>query len=264
VIDARTLDPEDRLCCVLNLGVSSAIREDVNLNATHLVDKFRMQLTRWLPAEPCLLCDQPSDQAMALCRGCTRALPWNRCACPQCARPMPIAVPCAACLKRAPAFDRSIAPLIYAEPVAGLIQGLKYNARFAHARILTELLLQQLDRADLPDLLLPVPLHPSRLRRRGYNQALELARRLGKRLSIPVDASRLQQTRRTQDQIGQSAAARRRNLRGAFSVEGRLDGLHIAIIDDVMTTGATLQELARIARKAGATRIQCWAMARVP
>lgn len=116
----------------------------------------------------------------------------------------------------------------------------------------------------LPELLIPVPLPRWRLYRRGYNQALEIARAMARVLAIEVAADAAQLRRVPADQIGQSAAQRRRNLRDAFTVSRPLWGMHVALVDDVMTTGATLDALARAARKAGAAHIEAWALARAP
>jgi len=115
-----------------------------------------------------------------------------------------------------------------------------------------------------PELIIPVPLHRTRLMRRGYNQALEVARIIKQSLDIRVDASLAKRIRATPDQIGQTRSQRQKNLRGAFAVDSGVKGKHIALLDDVMTTGATLSELARAARHAGAARIEAWAIARVP
>ena len=143
---------------------------------------------------------------------------------------------------------------------------LKYGAQFEQARVLGQLMAQQLSQraASLPELLIPVPLPRSRLYMRGYNQAMELARVLRRGLGTQIDNRSARLLRAPLDQIGQSAAQRRRNLREAFIVERDLSGMHIALIDDVMTTGATLDALARAARKAGAARIEAWALARAP
>jgi ComF family protein len=116
----------------------------------------------------------------------------------------------------------------------------------------------------LPELLIPVPLHRGRLFRRGYNQAQELARHLGRELGIAVEPRAARRLRATPDQIGLGAAARRRNLKNAFSVGPPVAGRRLALLDDVMTTGATLEELARACKAAGATRVEAWAIARQP
>ena len=118
---------------------------------------------------------------------------------------------------------------------------------------------------ELPDLLLSVPLHRRRLRQRGYNQALELARPLAQALHVPLRHDRLQRRRHTGAQTELDAVSRRRNVRGAFAVrEGVALPAHVAILDDVMTTGATLAECARVLRRAGVARVDVWALARAP
>ncbi len=163
-------------------------------------------------------------------------------------------------------FDSAWAAFQLATPIQQAIHGLKYHAGFLQAHLLGQLVAQKLGRRAqaFPDLILPVPLHRTRLMRRGYNQALELAQILRRSLDIGVDANLAKRVRATPDQIGQSRAQRQKNLYGAFIVDARVAGKHIALLDDVMTTGATLAELARAARRAGAARIEAWAIARAP
>ena len=212
----------------------------------------------------CQFCAAPD--AGPVCAACRGELPWNRPACPGCALPSPLGLPCPACRKRPRAFDAAFAAFRYDAPSAQALLGLKYAARFREARWLAQAMAEALrSRTEpLPTLLIPVPLHRGRLFRRGYNQSLEQARHLGKALKIPVDAGVARRLRATPDQIGLSAAQRRRNLRGAFAVKNCVAGLHIALLDDVMTTGATLEELARACKAAGARRVEAWAMARQP
>ncbi|MDP3857243.1 MAG: ComF family protein [Stagnimonas sp.] len=181
-------------------------------------------------------------------------------------RALPLGLPCPACQKRPRAFDAAFAAFRYGTPSAQAVLGLKYAARFREARWLAQAMAEALRRRaePLPALLIPVPLHRGRLFRRGYNQSLELARHLGRELRIAVDPNKARRIRATPDQIGLSAAQRRRNLRGAFAVEGDVGGLHIALLDDVMTTGATLDELARACKAAGAVRVEAWTIARQP
>ena len=212
----------------------------------------------------CQFCDEAG--AGPVCAACERGLPWNRPACPGCALPSPFGLDCPACRKRPRAFDAAFAAFRYDTPSAQALLGLKYAARFREAAWLAQALARSLCPREepLPTLLIPVPLHRGRLFRRGYNQSLELARHLGKTLQIPVDARAARRLRATPDQIGLSAAQRRRNLRGAFSVDARIADRHVALLDDVMTTGATLEELARACKAAGAHRVEAWAIARQP
>ncbi len=213
----------------------------------------------------CVFCADTTTSEQ-LCEGCRLALPWNRLACPRCALPQnsaPAQV-CAECAKQAPAFDSAWSAFRYEAPIAQAIQGLKYSAQFRYARLLADAMAEKLARRSqpLPELLLPMPLHPRRLRSRGYNQALELARAMTRHLAIAIDPHAAVRVRATEDQIGKSAVERRRNVKGAFAVDARILGPHIAIVDDVMTTGSSAAELARVCRAAGATRIEVWTAAR--
>jgi ComF family protein len=227
----------------------------------------RLRVDDWIApwrATRCRYCDEVGA-AMAICPACARDLPWNEHACPRCAAPQTHDQPCRPCLRRAPQFDSAWAAFRMEPPVQQAIHALKYHASFVDARLLGQLLATRLRGCGraLPDLLLPMPLHRSRLLRRGYNQALEVARVIGRELGLAVPHALAQRTRATADQIGKTAAQRRRNVRGAFAVSGAVAGRHVALIDDVMTTGATLDELARACRAAGAAQVQAWAIARV-
>jgi len=241
----------------------AAARRAVNRAWRFTVDGLR-ELTHLSAARHCLLCAGRGMQRV--CASCRNDLPWNREACTQCARPLadgagPL---CGACARRTPPFEAAIAAFRYAAPVDQAVQRLKYNADFLAARWLGEALADAVRAADHPppDLLLPVPLHSGRLRKRGYNQALELARVLSKQLKIPLQPQLVRRQRATEDQIGKTALERRRNVRKAFTVSAEVKGQRVALIDDVMTTGSTLAELARACRKAGAASVVVWTVAR--
>jgi ComF family protein len=172
---------------------------------------------------------------------------------------------CRRCARRAPPFDAAIAAFRYAAPVDLAVHRLKYGADFLAARWLGEALTAavQTDRElPLPELLIPVPLHANRLRLRGYNQAHECARVVARSLRLALRPQLARRPRATEDQIGKSAAQRRRNLRGAFTVDAAITDRRVALIDDVMTTGSTVSELARACRRAGAAHIEVWTVAR--
>jgi ComF family protein len=223
-------------------------------------------LRHWLLPESCLLCGGEAEADAPLCRACGGALPVLIHTCPRCAAANASAVsaPCGTCQKRPPAFDRVHALFAYAPPLDWLVHGLKYRGRLDLARFLGHRL------ADFtlglatprPDVILPVPLHVSRLRTRGYNQSLELARYVGARLGIPVDAVGVRRTRATAPQTEMPLAKRRANVRGAFQATRDFAGLRVAIVDDVMTTGSTVSALAQCLRKAGAAEIVAWVVAR--
>jgi ComF family protein len=216
----------------------------------------------------CVLCGAAGDGGLDLCAGCRTDLPLLGPCCPRCALPLPAPAtgPCGACLKRPPPFAICRAGFRYEDPLPALIGGLKFRDRFNLIRLLGRLLADELaGLADgRPDVLVPVPLHPRRLRERGYNQSLELARVIGGRLGLPMDAGCCERVRATPPQAALDEKARRRNIRGAFTARADLAGRHVAIIDDVVTTGSTVGELARALLRAGCVRVDVWALARTP
>jgi ComF family protein len=245
--------------------VLSPTEGHVNLKPRALVDYFTAACARLASAERCHFCAAEGG-VLPVCAGCRGDLPWNAAACPGCALPLASASRCSACQRRPRIFDAAWAAFRFEAPIRDAVHALKYQAQFAQARLLAGLMAEALAprRQPWPQLLLPVPLHPRRLRGRGYNQSQEIVRRLAAALALPYRGDLLLRQRATADQIGMNAVQRRRNLRGAFAVAeaGALQGLHIALVDDVMTTGATLEELARCCRRAGAVRIEAWAIAR--
>jgi ComF family protein len=151
----------------------------------------------------------------------------------------------------------------YAPPIDRLIQGLKYAGQLNNARVLAELMAAKAESVfPRPDVIMPVPLHPTRLRERGYNQSLELARPIARRLALPLDYRSAKRVRATLPQTGLSLRERARNVRNAFAVTRPVAGLRIALVDDVMTTGYTVNALALCLRKAGATQVDVWVTAR--
>jgi len=171
---------------------------------------------------------------------------------------------CGRCQKSPPAYDRTLAAFEYRPPVDRMIQGLKFNGQLYYGRILgilmAESLMTRMD--ERPQCIIPVPLHPQRLRERGFNQAQELARPVAKALHIPVDVRSCQRLRATTAQTGLDAKARRQNLRGAFAVLEPKEWSHVALLDDVMTTGSTIQALASELKRAGVERVDVWLCAR--
>ncbi len=192
-------------------------------------------------------------------------------ACYQCALPLhgsDTTALCGRCLKDPPSYDHTLSVFQYAHPIDHLIHDLKFNRKLAIARLLGELMAQQLKKrvrsisAPLPHLIIPVPLHAARLRERGYNQATELARPIARALNIPIDYQHCQRQRATAIQSDLPASERPRNVKGVFSVVKKLPVRHVAIVDDVMTTGATVAEFAATLRNAGVEKIEVWVCAR--
>lgn len=227
----------------------------------------RQHLDRLLAAllpHRCLLCSGVAH-GIDLCRACAGELPRNDRCCHRCA--LPLAVPaelCGHCQRRLPPWEAAWAPFVYGWPLDRLETRFKFSADLAAGRVLATLWSRQ-PAPVLPDLIVPVPLHRARLRRRGYNQALELARPLARALGVPVGAQVLQRHRATAPQSERDARARRANVRGAFAVSpGVRAPAHVAVLDDVMTTGATLEACTRALRRAGVRRVDVWALARTP
>lgn len=218
---------------------------------------------QWLLPSHCILCGADDPGGLSLCPDCRADLPWLARGCPHCALPLATPdQPCGACQTRPPPFDATVALFHYAPPVDALIQQFKFGQGLHLARLFAGLLADRLADAPRPDCILPVPLHPLRQRERGFNQALEIAHPLARRLGCRVDAASCVRTRATPPQAQLSAAQRRRNLRGAFAMARPLPGRHIALLDDVMTTGSTLATLASLLRRAGAERVDVWVCAR--
>ena len=204
----------------------------------------------------CFLCRGSAREA--LCDACQADLP--RLApprCPRCALASPRGEVCGRCLSEAPHYDATFAALAYQFPADALVHSLKFRGELALAGFLGDLLKRQVQ--DDVDCVVPVPLSPARLRERGYNHAAEIAKHLA---HAKVDLSLCERSRDTQPQMALPFDARRRNVRGAFRCTRALRGETVAVVDDVMTTGATLDELAKVLKAAGARRVVNWVVAR--
>jgi len=234
----------------------------VNLETDRPVDgRLRVRV----PAR-CLLCGVRGASETGLCAACASELPRNDRHCARCALPMESPVPlCGRCIRRAPPWDSAWVPFRYAWPLDRLEARFKFGGDLAAGRVLAKAWCGSAAPADLPQAIVPVPLHRARLRSRGYNQSLELAGPLSKSLRIPLLRDGLRRTRATTAQSELTAVQRRRNVRGAFAAH--FDGdvpRHIAVLDDVFTTGATLTECARVLKRVGVERVDVWALARAP
>ncbi|MBX3607907.1 MAG: ComF family protein [Piscinibacter sp.] len=206
-----------------------------------------------------------------LCADCIARFAPHRPRCARCAIQLPGgAAVCGECLRDPPPFERSVAALDYAAPWSGLIAQFKFHAAVELASAFVPLLADAVRRSEAPrpTLLVPAPLAPARLRERGFNQAWELARRLGRRLGIAADPSLLLRVRDTPHQLALPLAQRAANVQDAFAVEPRRRGLlhggEVALVDDVLTTGATAASMSRALLQAGAARVQVWVLARTP
>jgi ComF family protein len=207
-------------------------------------------------AGSCYLCR--GSAASLLCEACDRDLP--RLApprCPRCALDSSRGEICGRCLREAPRYDATHAALAYEFPADTLVHALKFRGELALAGLLGELLFEQIKNNSV-DRVVPVPLSAARLRSRGYNQSAEIARHLRGGLDLTACV----RSRDTPAQMELPYAQRRRNVRGAFACTRSLAGERIAVVDDVMTTGATLDEIAGILKDAGAERVENWVVAR--
>jgi ComF family protein len=195
----------------------------------------------------CLLCGESGAEGRDLCRACAEALPWNDSACLRCALPLSAPGTCGACLQRPPPRAETHAVFVYGFPLDRLVPRFKFHNDLAAGRLLSELMLQGVSGLPRPSALVPVPLHDSRA------------------LQVPLLSEALVRTRATAPQSELDAGARQRNLRRAFEVRvGAALPDHVTLIDDVMTTGATLEAAAKRLRRAGVARVDAWVCARVP
>ena len=228
------------------------------------------QLSYWIFPGHCLLCGVPSHRTIDLCRDCETDLPFNRPACLRCALPLSSASPttpaiCGSCIAKPPPFESCLAPLRYEFPVDSLVNAFKHRGQFSRGALLADFLIAELRQKNrLPDVIVPVPLHWRRQFQRGFNQATWLANYVGRRLLVSVDQTLLSRCRHTPHQQGQTRKQRLANLKGAFRLNRSVNGKTIAIVDDVMTTGSTARELAKLLMSAGACRVEIWCLARTP
>lgn len=218
----------------------------------------------WLLPPRCVVCGDAGMPGRDLCAACHADLPWQGPACTCCALPLPTTGICGHCLQQPSPLDAVYAAFDYAFPLDRLLPRLKFHADFACGRVLAQCMAERFAALPRPAAIVPVPLHPSRLRSRGYDQALELAKPIARALALPLLVDVLQRCRPTLAQSRLDANARQRNLRGAFiaTTTTRLPA-HIVLLDDVMTTGATLHAAAQALRHAGVARVEAWVCARV-
>lgn len=230
------------------------------------INNWLSNIQDWLLPRLCPGCGDWAGTGRELCPGCEDSLPLITAACPRCAAPYDhpdIHGECGHCQQQPPTFARSVALFRYQPPVDHFIRALKFHHQLGLARMLgvrlAERLLQEPYR---PDLILPVPLHRRRLRQRGYNQALEIARPVAQKLDVKLDIAGVERSRDTAPQARLSPGERRRNLRQAFRAQRDYSGLSVALIDDVMTSGQTANHLAQTLLTAGAREICVWVVAR--
>ena len=232
-----------------------SILRHANLNIRSIIEHI-------LPAQPCVLCGSMSHDGL-WCAACDHALPYLTASlCPICALPTLGGEVCGKCLKHPPQFDQTTAVFSYAFPLDKLIQAMKYGEQLALAHAFAKKLAHRIDKNTLPDYLLPMPLHPAKLRTRGFNQSLLLAATIARELNLKLLPDRCQRIRDTPPQSALPWKARDKNMRNAFRCDVDLTGKRVALVDDVLTTGASLNALAAAVQERGATEISSWVVAR--
>ena len=211
----------------------------------------------------CLLCAASNANAVGLCTACLNDLPWHPASsCPQCGLASSHQV-CGSCLRSQPDFNATHAIYLYAYPLDAMMHGYKYGSQLNLSRTFGQLLLQK-TQSNKVDLIIPMPMHPTRLKQRGFNQALEIAKVLAKDNACKLDYKTVIRQTLTPPQASLPLKQRVKNIKGAFNIINaeHLMGKRIAIVDDVMTTGASLNELAKTLKQAGASHVECWVIAR--
>ncbi|WP_353743522.1 MULTISPECIES: ComF family protein [Legionella] len=212
----------------------------------------------------CTLCNQFHNNKMAVCVHCIEFMPQLGPACTHCAYPLPdkhLHI-CGHCIKKTPYFDRAFIHYIFEEPLRSLLHQFKYHDGLYLSSFLSHLIVKSLPNDEnLPQCLIPVPMHPQRIKSRGFNQAAVLVRCLAKELRLPYDLTSCQKIRNTEPQASLDGEQRQKNLRHAFTTK-KLPWRHVAIIDDLLTTGSTANELALTLKKSGVQQVDVWCCAR--
>lgn len=216
----------------------------------------------------CILCASHQCGSIGICAECLHDLPWHdQTQCPQCAM-LSDGLICGSCLNSPPHFDAVHALFRYEYPLDKLLQHYKYRESLHLANTFSALWhekLRQKKLASTPSalkLMIPMPMHPTRLKQRGFNQALEIARNLSLKFNIALDYQSCRRIKLTPPQATLPLKERVKNIRGVFSCEKNLQGMHIVLVDDVITSGASLNELAKTLKQAGAVHVECWVIAR--
>ncbi len=232
-----------------------------------MVNNWLDIIQHYLLPPTCILCGNPGFACKDICLPCFNNLSKNNYCCYRCAEIFPTAQTqpqlCGQCIRHSPAFDESHAPFIYQHSIRYLVSQLKFNRQYKNARLLGSLLADHLEKtAELPELIIPMPLHRRRFQQRGFNQCTEIAQIVSKQLAIPIDKKSCIRQYDTAHQINLNAKQRQRNIKNAFLLIQPLKVSHVAILDDVMTTGATVNELARVLKKSSVDRVDIWVCAR--
>lgn len=226
-------------------------------------------LIRKIFPQRCLLCDLNHDGEKNICDYCEVTLPLLKKACVQCATEIiseNAITHCSQCLLKPPPFHHTLALFYYEPPISSLIWRLKFRGDLSIAKLFSQYWIEYIEnkiaRDSLPEIIIPVSLHHQRLAQRGFNQALEIAKPLGKYFQIPVDTRSCIRIKNTEAQSLLPAKTRKNNMHNAFALSYPIDAKHVAILDDVMTTGNTVSEIAALLQKTGVEKIEVWCCAR--
>lgn len=229
------------------------LKNNQKLNIGHLFTSLFKQ--------NCILCAVKTDLEHSLCLDCLESLPQSPSpCCPQCGLTS-LGEICGNCLKDTPSYDFTHALFSYAFPVDALLQHYKYNNALYLSQTFGQLLSQKIVDFDI-DAIIPMPLHPIRLKERGFNQSLEVAKIIANQFDKNLDITSCQRVKNTPPQASLALKERSRNMKGAFECSANFTGKHIVLVDDVMTTGASLNELAKTLKRAGAAKVSCYVLAR--
>lgn len=243
--------------------------------STRLISKVNLWLKNiqycLLPGT-CINCNKVSGRDYDLCKRCENLLPRIKDPCESCGLPLPAnnydGHHCGICISRPPPYKHIVSAFNYAKPIDQLLAAFKYQGKLAYGKVLSHQLLQLVNSVyynrALPELLIPMPLYISRLQQSGFNQSIEISQYLSKHLNIPQHCNLCYRNRNTPKQEGLNAPSRKKNLRGAFSMQQNVASLPktIAIVDDVVTTTASSQELAVLLLSHGVEEVHIWSLAR--
>ena len=245
------------------------LRCHISLFLGVIMHSLLKQFTQHLFPNHCLLCDLKCGSQQFICTNCFDALPLHRVGCKQCGLPIKETeseIRCGKCISNPPSFDNTFSLFEYAAPISTLIWQLKFHGNLSIAQLFAQYWIDSIDQFyapnTLPNLIIPVPLHASRLKQRGFNQALEIAKPIGKYFHIPVDTKTCIRIKNTQAQSSLHAQKRKHNVDNAFGLSYSITAKHVAILDDVMTTGNTVSEISHLLKKVGVEKVDVWCCAR--
>jgi len=228
-----------------------------------LIKYLSQQCINCLFPYQCCICHSMNCHDIAVCPECIPLLQYTQAQCQYCALPLPNSRSvCAQCLRKPPLHNHLITLGYYQNELKKLITGFKFQQKLYAGKLLAQLLSAKLARQEKPECLLPVPLHRKRLRQRGFNQSIEIAKVIKSQLNIPIDCHSIKRINNTQPQSELPPQERYQNVKNAFRMLKPIPYRHVAIVDDVITTGSTVKALSQVLKQAGVTTIQIWCLAK--